>query len=83
MDGKGKVVIEENGRKRTILIPDAELMGRRQYEEIVEWQTERTKKELRQPREERKHSKEEVAGALREYNEWRHKYKEKGTKKYF
>lgn len=81
MGNRNKLVIEKNGRKRTILIPDAENMDRRQYEEIVEWQTEKTEKELSQPREERKHSKEEVAGALKEYNEWRHKYK--GTKKYF
>ena len=76
-----RINVKVGDRERTILIPDAENMGRRQYEEIVEWQTEKTTKELSQPRPERKHSKEEVAGALREYNEWRHKYK--GTKKYF
>ncbi len=75
--------VEKNGRKRRILVPGAKDMGRRQYDEIVEWQTKKTEKELSQPREERKHSKEEVAGALREYNDWRHKYKEQGTKKYF
>jgi len=80
-DSRFKVKVGD--RERTILIPDADDMSRRQYEEIVEWQTEKTKKELSQPREERKHSKEEVAGALKEYNDWRHKYKEKGTKKYF
>ena len=76
-----KIEVEVNGRKRTILIPDAENMSRSQYKEIVEWQTEKTKKELSQPRPERKHSKEEVAGALKEYSEWRRKYR--GTKKYF
>jgi len=73
--------VEENGRTRRILIPGAKDMDRNQYQEIVEWQTEKTKRELREPREERKHSKEEVAGALREYNNWRHKYQ--GTKRYF
>ena len=75
--------VEENGRKRTILIPGAADMDRNQYKEIVEWQTEKTKRELREPREERKHSKKEVSGALKEYNDWRHKYKEQGTRKYF
>ena len=83
MSNKEEFTVEENGRKMRILIPDAKDMSRRQYEETVEWTTEKTKKELREPREERKHSKEEVAGALKEYNDWRHKYKEQGTRRYF
>ena len=77
-----KLVIEENGRKRTILIPGAKDMPKSQYEDIVEWQTEKTKKELSHPRPERKHSKEEVGEALRDFNEFR-KRKAEGTRKYF
>lgn len=77
-----EITIEENGRKRTILIPGASDMDSHQLEDIIEWQTEKTKKELRKPRPQRKHSKEEVGQALKDYNEFRKRQRE-GTRKYF
>ena len=62
-----KLIIKEGDRERTILIPGAANMDKHQYEDIVEWQTEKTRKELREPREQRKYSKKEVGQALREY----------------
>jgi len=77
-----KLTIKEGDRERTIYIPIGDDMSRSRLDEIKEWQTEKTKKELRQPRERRKHSKEETGQALRDYNEYR-KRKAEGTKKYF
>jgi hypothetical protein len=81
-DQLDKVTIKEGNRERTIFIPGAKDMDRNQYQDILEWQTEKTKRELRQPKPERKHSKKEVSKALRDYNEHRRR-KAEGTKKYF
>jgi len=80
VDSRFKVKVGD--RERTILIPGAADMDRNQYREIVEWQTEKTKKELSQPVPQRKYSKKEVGQALKEYNEFR-KRKAAGTKRYF
>ena len=83
MDDKiGTLKIKEGDRERTILIPGAEDMPKQQLEDIVEWQTTKTREELRQPRPERKYSKKEVGQALKDYNEFR-KRRAEGTRKYF
>ena len=76
------ITVKECGRERTILIPGASSMPKEELEDIIAWQTEKTKKELRQPQPQRKHSKKEVGQALREYNEFR-KRKAEGTKRFF
>lgn len=78
----GNIKIKEGDRERTIFIPGSEDMDRNQLNDIIEWQTEKTKRELSQPRPERKRSRKEVGQALKDYNEFR-KRKAEGTKKYF
>jgi hypothetical protein len=76
------ITVKEGDRERTILIPGLSRMDKHEAEDIIEWQTEKTKKELRQPKPERKYSRKEVGQVLREYNEFR-KRKAEGTKRYF
>ena len=56
------------GREQTILIPGAESMDKSQLNEIIQWQEEKTLKELKTPRPKRVYSKKEVGQALNEFN---------------
>jgi len=70
MNSRNKYTIQdpESGRKQDILIPGAGSMDKSQLNEILEWQTEKTLKELRAPRPKRVYSKKEVGQALNEFN---------------
>jgi hypothetical protein len=78
----GKLIVKEGDREMTILIPGADQMDRNELGEILQWQEEKTRKELRQPVETRKHSEKEVGQALKDFNEFRHR-KSEGTKRFF
>lgn len=68
-----------SGRERIIIIPGAEHMDVGQLREILLWQEEKTKAELKAlgPKPIARLSKEEVQGALREYRDW---LKKKGAR---
>jgi len=65
------------GRERIIMIPGAGLLDRSHYDYIVEAEVEKTKDELRKmgPKPVARLSRQEVAGALREFISWRNKKK--------
>lgn len=75
--------VEEGGRKQTIFIPGADEMDRHELEDLVQWQEEKTRDELRKiPTKQRNHSKADVGKALGDYNKFRQRVRE-GTKKYY
>lgn len=78
--------IEYGGRKRDILIPNADQIDKSQLEEIIEWQKERTTEELKklppkQPLDTLKAK--EIGQMLREYLAFIRKRKETGHGRIF
>jgi hypothetical protein len=78
----GRMTIKEGDREMEIFIAGAENMDRNELADIIAWQEERTRKQLREPRDKRKYSEKEVGQALSDYNEWRHR-KSEGTKRFY
>ena len=77
-----KLTIKEGDKEQQIFIPGADQMDKNELKDIIQWQEGKTRQELRQPREQRKYSKEEVGKALKDFNEFR-KRKAEGTKRYY
>jgi len=78
-----KLTIKEGDKERTIFIPGADEMDKNELRDIIQWQEEKTRDDLRKtPTEQRKHSKKEVGQALRDYREFQQR-KGEGTKKYY
>ena len=63
------------GREQILFIPGAERMPISQLREIIAWQEQKTLAELkaRGPKPEPRYSKENVAGAIKDYLAWRKK----------
>jgi len=80
--GIGKLTVKEGNREVQIFIPGADKMEKNELSDILQWQEEKTRKELRQPKENRKHSQKEVGQALKDYNDFC-KRKTEGTKRFF
>ena len=78
-----KVEEETSGRNRLIMIPGAASMDIVQLREIIAWQEEVTRQQLKKlgPRPKPEHSKEEIADALKEVLARRKRRKETGTPK--
>ena len=79
-----ELTIKENGKEMKVFIPGADQMDRHELEDIVQWQTEKTRDELRKapPKEESKHSKKEVGEALKDYRDFQQR-RGQGGKKYY
>ncbi len=75
---------ETSGRRRLVVIPGAAQMDIEHLRALVEWQDEVTRKQLKAlgPKPEPEHSKEEIAGALKEVLASRNRRKETGNPKY-
>lgn len=80
-----KVEEETSGRSRLIMIPGAASMDIEHLRALIEWQEEITRNQLRKlgPKPEPGHSKEEIAGALKELLASRKRRKETGNPRYF
>jgi len=75
--------VEENGRKMTVVIPDT---GDKSYTDyLVEAETEKTREQLRKKpaKPEPTASKDDIAGALREYREYKNRRKSGDIRKYY
>lgn len=65
--------VSYGGRTRNILIPNVQNIDNSQLDEIIQWQKEKTLKELKNMPEKKPVSiarKEEIVGALKEYGKW-------------
>lgn len=80
-----KIMEETSGRSRLVMIPGAAGMDIEHLKALIEWQDEVTRQQLKAlgPKPAPKHSKEEVAGALKELLASRKRRKETGNPRYF
>ena len=77
--------VTEGGRTRHILVPYSHDIDSGQLHDILQWQDEKTRDELKKmpPLPQRKHTKEEVGKALNEYTKWKRNKEGNVNKKYY
>lgn len=82
-----KFTVEQGDKTQEVFVAmtEEEAQDRQFTEYMREAQTEKVQDALRKkpPKESPKHSKEDIAGALKEYNEYRHRKEKSVNRKYF
>ncbi len=78
-----KLKVSEAGKSQDVYVP---MTGDRQEEhDLIEFAVQKTKSDLakKPEREKSKYTPDQIGGALNEYNKWKKKYKDSGTRKYY